>query len=147
MMIGGIIVVVILAGGYLVAKNGMYGSATPTPQPQTQAQPTEAMTSPAAAADTSATTPQAITVEGNEFAFSPSTITAKMGQPITVTFKNTGKYPHNFTVADLNVQTKTIKTGEQDTVTFTPSKTGSFTYVCTVPGHEDKGMKGTLTVE
>ena len=145
-MIGGVIVVVVLAGGYLVAKNGMYGAATPTPTPQSQTQPTEAMTSPAAA-DTSATAPQALTVEGNEFAFSPSTITAKMGQPVTVTFKNTGKYPHNFTVADLNVQSKTIQPGEQDVVTFTPSKTGSFTYVCTVPGHADKGMKGTITVE
>lgn len=88
-----------------------------------------------------------ITVEGNEFAFTPSTITVKEGVPVKLTFKNTGKYPHNFTVSDLSVQTATVQSGQEDTITFTPTKTGSFEYICTVPTHLDKGMKGTLTVE
>lgn len=87
------------------------------------------------------------TVSGSEFAFSPSEISAKVGQPVKLTFKNTGKFPHNLTITELNVQSKTIQPGEEDTITFTPEKTGSFTFICTIPGHADRGMKGTLKVE
>lgn len=90
---------------------------------------------------------QQIALEGNEFAFSPSTFTVKAGRPVQVTFKNTGKYPHNFVVSDLNVQSKTIQSGQTDTVTFTPTSAGTFSYICSVPGHTDKGMKGVLTVQ
>lgn len=90
---------------------------------------------------------QEITIEGNEFSFTPSTITIKQGQAVKITFKNMGKYPHNFTISDLNVQTKTIQPGEQDSIQLTPSKTGSFFYICTVGSHADRGMRGTLTVQ
>jgi plastocyanin len=90
---------------------------------------------------------QKVTVEAKEFAFTPSTITLKKGQPAQITFKNMGAFPHNLTIADLNVKTKTIQPGEQDIIQFTPDKTGQFTFMCTVPGHADKGMKGTLTVQ
>jgi len=90
---------------------------------------------------------QQITVSGNEYAFDPSVITVKKGMPVQILFKNTGKYPHNLTISDLNVQTKTIQTGQQDTVTFTPGNTGQYTFTCTVPGHADKGMTGTINVQ
>lgn len=88
-----------------------------------------------------------INISGNEFAFTPSNITVRKGQPAKITFKNAGKYPHNLVVSDLNLQTKTIQPGEEDSITFTPDKTGSFEFICTVPGHADRGMKGTLTVQ
>jgi plastocyanin len=89
---------------------------------------------------------QQITVTGNEFAFDPAVISLNKGVPVEMVFKNTGKYPHNLVINGLNVQTKVIKQGEQDTVSFTPTTTGQFEYLCTVPGHADKGMTGTLTV-
>ena len=36
--------------------------------------------------------------------------------------------------------------GEQETVTFTAPAAGTYTFLCTVPGHYDTGMSGTLTV-
>lgn len=135
------VIAVILYGGFyyfFLAKKGGY-SSTQTGQYQAPAQQT--------ATPTTSMAMQEITVTGSEFAFTPSTITVKKGQSVKITFKNTGAYPHNFTLADLNVQTKTIQPGEQDTITFTPVKTGSFAYICTVPGHADKGMKGTLIVQ
>lgn len=130
-LIGGVVYAVIYFG---LMKKGGYSYA-PTAQIQT-----------APAANTT-TTGSGIIISGSEFAFTPASITTKVGQPVTLTFKNEGKYPHNLSISDLNVQTKTINPGESDSVTFTPDKTGSFTYICTVPGHADKGMKGTLTVE
>ena len=96
---------------------------------------------------TGVTVSEKITVEGNEFAFIPSRITLKKGKTAEITFKNIGKFPHNLAIADLGVKSKTIQPGEEDTFTVTPDKTGQFSFICTVPGHADKGMKGILTVE
>lgn len=142
-ILGIIVLVIVVLSGYFAVK-AMKNTPVPIPTPvveQQTSQPTTPTASP------TASVMQEITVEGNEFAFIPSTITVKQGEAVKVTFKNTGKYPHNFTLTDLSIQTKTIQSGEEDTVTFTPDKTGSFTYVCTVPTHADKGMKGTLTVQ
>lgn len=141
-VIGIIILLVVLGGGYFAYKS-MKGTPAPAPAEQQMAPTTEA--SPMISASASAA--QEITVEASEFAFTPQTISVKAGQPVKLTFKNTGKYPHNFTVSELNIQTQTIQPGTEDVITFTPSKTGSFTYICTVPGHADRGMKGTLTVQ
>ena len=90
---------------------------------------------------------QQISVNGSDFSFDPSTITVKVGQSVTIAFKNTGSYPHNLVIGDLNVGTKTIQSGETDTVTFTPDKVGNYTFTCTVPGHADRGMVGNLVVQ
>jgi nitrite reductase (NO-forming) len=127
---------------FILAKNGNgYNNSAVTP---TYTSPTITQLAPSS---TSAAVMQKITVSGSEFAFTPSTLTFKKGQPAEITFKNNGTYPHNLTIADLNVKTKTISPGEQDTIQFTPDKTGQFAFLCTVPGHADKGMKGTLTVQ
>jgi len=88
-----------------------------------------------------------IAVTGNEFAFNPSAITVKRGQPVQITFTNNGAYPHNFVLADLNIQTKTIQPGQSDTIKFIVDKPGQYTYICSVDSHADKGMTGVLTVE
>lgn len=121
---------------FVLAKKGNYVASQ-------NISPTEA---PNTAGSSESNTAQ-ISVQGNEFAFMPSTLDVKLGQPVTLTFENTGKYPHNFVISDLNVQSKKLMPGESDTVTFTPTKAGSFPYLCTIPGHADKGMKGTITVQ
>lgn len=88
-----------------------------------------------------------ITIQGNEFAFDPSTITVNKNETVAITFKNTGKFPHNFAIPDLNIQTKIIQSGQQDTIQFTPQNSGQFAFLCTVSGHADKGMKGILAVQ
>lgn len=129
----------------LAKKGGVYNNSATVPQTTA---PTTMQTSPSQIPATgSAMETQQITVTGSEFAFSPSAITLKKGQPAQITFRNGGAYPHNLTIASLNIKTKTIQPGEQDTIQFTPEKAGQFSFVCTVPGHADKGMKGTLTVQ
>jgi nitrite reductase (NO-forming) len=142
-----IVLIVLAAGGYwwyTMSYPAPSGSATNVPV--TTAAP-DATTSPATGADTSTGTTKSLTVSASEFAFTPSTLTVNKGDTVTVTFTNAGKYPHNFTVSDLNVASKTIQPGESDTVTFTADKAGSFQYICSVPTHKDKGMVGTLTVQ
>lgn len=127
---------------FVFGKKASYNTQSNTQYVTPTAVPTVAQISPTASA-----TAQIVTVTGNEFAFTPSTITVKKGEPVQITFKNAGKYPHNLTISELSLQTKTIQPGQEDTITFTPTKVGSFTFICTVPGHADRGMKGTLSVE
>lgn len=117
---------------------------TPTAAPAT---PTSAATPSASAKISGTMTTAILTVTGSEFAFTPSTITVKKGQPVQLTFKNAGQYPHNWSVTALGIKTPTIQSGQSTTITFTPAQSGSFTYICTVPGHADRGMKGTLIVQ
>ncbi len=135
-------------GGYNYTSGNSYQYPTTAAQQVTTTQtPTVSISPSTSTAPSGTMIAEKITVTGTEFAFNPSTINAKVNEPITVTFKNDGTYPHNFTISELNVKTKTIQPGEEDTITFTPTKTGSFIYLCTVPGHADRGMKGTLIVQ
>lgn len=36
--------------------------------------------------------------------------------------------------------------GETRSITFTPTEAGTYEFVCTVPGHKEAGMTGTLIV-
>lgn len=89
---------------------------------------------------------QEVTVEGSEFKFSPATLTFKKGQTVRLTLKNVGKMPHDWVVDELGVRTKTIPSGDTDTIEFTPEKAGTFEYYCSVGQHRANGMVGTLTV-
>ncbi len=91
-----------------------------------------------------------ITVSGTEYSFSPDTIRVQPGQEVRVTFENTGSIGHDFVVEGLDVGTEVIEPGNTDSVTFTaPSSSGEYpmTFLCSVPGHQEAGMEGTLIVE
>lgn len=89
--------------------------------------------------------PTEIRVEAAEFSYEPSTITVPANRPARVTVVNTGSLEHTFTVADLGVD-QPLPVGETVTIEFTPTKAGAFELVCTVPGHREAGMIGTLMV-
>lgn len=142
----------------VVKKNNGYSVIAPSQSPPVittlptlspgAASPSAATPSPGVTTQTLGPTaaPMQIAMNGTEFAFSPSTLNAKVGQTVKITLTNNGKFPHNLSFPDLNVATKTISPGEKDTIAFTPDKAGTYTYLCTVPGHADRGMTGTLTV-
>lgn len=142
-LVGIVAIVAVALGGYFVLN--MNKSTTNT-IPNEAANPTTAPESESVATP-SAMSENEITVEGGEFKFTPSEITIKKGEKVKLTFKNTGSFPHDFVIADLNVTTKRIQPGEEDTVEFTPEKTGEFKFICGVGNHEEQGMVGTLIVE
>jgi uncharacterized cupredoxin-like copper-binding protein len=143
----GIIAIVLLGGGYYLSTNNNYSSLSnnnQSPQSKTDAPTPSPIVTEATQNNNSV---KQITVEGTDFAFTPSTITVNKDQALEITFKNMGKFPHNLDILDLGVKTKTIQPGSQDTISFAPQKAGSFQFLCTVPGHADKGMVGTITVK
>ena len=88
-----------------------------------------------------------ITVEGSEFSYNPTSIDLAKGESVRLTFKNVGTVPHNLVIDELGVTTKTIDPGESDTVEFTATDSGSYTFYCSVDSHRARGMEGELMVE
>lgn len=97
-------------------------------------------TTPAAAAEKS------FTVNGNNFSFSPSTLTVKKGDKVKITFNN-DKGMHDLVIDEFNARTPIIGAGKSADIEFVADKTGSFAYYCSVGNHRAMGMKGTLIVE
>lgn len=64
---------------------------------------------------------------------------------ITVTLKNEGVLEHDFAIEELDIVTDLLKPGETGSVTIN-APAGEYEYWCTVAGHKESGMKGTLTL-
>jgi len=79
--------------------------------------------------------------------FTNSTLTAKAGKA-TVDFTNSSQLSHNMTIEDSSgKQVGATPTFAGGTKSFTVDlKPGKYTFFCSVPGHREAGMQGTLTV-
>ena len=87
------------------------------------------------------------TITAQDFSFSPSTITVKAGQTVTITLKNTGQIKHNFT-ADAGSTGSTanvdLDPGSTQTLSFTaPTAAGTVSFHC---AFHPTQMTGTITV-
>ena len=90
------------------------------------------------------------TVTLTEFQIKPKGVTFQAGQPITFTIVNSGKVEHNLKLDPAVTDTplpEVLKPGERATISFTPKANGTFQYACTIPGHAQAGMTGTMTVK
>src|SRR3954454_20275034 len=83
-----------------------------------------------------------------ELAYTSTSETAKAGK-VTVEFKNPQALTHDVAFEDSSGKevgaTELVADGS-DTTTV-DLKPGTYTYFCTVPGHREAGMEGTLTVK
>lgn len=86
------------------------------------------------------------TVIGQNFSFAPATITVNKGDTVKITFQNAGG-THDWRLDEFNVKTKVLNGGQQETVEFVASQTGSFEYYCSIGNHRAMGMVGTLMVK
>jgi plastocyanin len=81
-----------------------------------------------------------------QLSYSPTSLSAKAGK-ITVDFTNSSPVPHNVTIAQGSTvlgATPTFQGGAK--VLTLKLKPGTYTFYCSVPGHRQAGMEGTLTV-
>ena len=98
----------------------------------------------ASSAASNAGGPVTLSLTTTDFKFTPTTLTATAGKPVTVTVKNNGQAEHNFSISSLKVD-KDIEKGDSQTVTFTPSQSGTVQFFCKY--HKDsQGMVGSLSV-
>ena len=127
----GAIAAVGLVGNQLVMAS--QGTATPPASPSS---------SPAASPVAGAAVE--IFTEDIKYSVKELTIPANTDAAIKVT--NKGVLQHDFHVDKLDITSKLLNSGESDTV-IVKAAAGTYAFWCTVPGHKEAGMVGTLTVK
>ncbi|MBI5355055.1 MAG: cupredoxin domain-containing protein [Candidatus Aenigmarchaeota archaeon] len=107
-----------------------------------------------------------IRIDMSDFRFDPKGITLKKGEPYKIELVNSGEEKHEFSadeffgtaalrkVDDGSVEFKSVRLdevevliGKQIDIYLIPTKIGTFGMECALPGHKEKGMSGTITVE
>jgi P-type Cu+ transporter len=107
------------------------------------------------------------TLRIDNFSYSPQALTVVVNQPVSVTLVNDTTLEHDFSVQTIAV-TNVVETnsashamdaasmpalhmaaaaGQTAVLTFTPTQPGLYQFFCTIPGHKDAGMLGTILVK
>jgi plastocyanin len=86
--------------------------------------------------------------EDGSLAFDPESLEASAG-PVTIAFTNPAQVSHDVAIekdGEELAKSDLIADGETSEASA-ELEAGEYTYYCTVPGHREGGMEGTLTVE
>lgn len=83
-----------------------------------------------------------VPVDAQNFQFTPSTITVKPGDKVTVTVSNKDSFLHNFSISELSVS-QDIAANSTQAISFTATSS-NLQFFCKY--HKSKGMVGTLDV-
>lgn len=107
----------------------------------------EAQTTTTATTDEVGTTLDLAADPSGKLEFDKTSLEAPAGK-VTIVLTNESPVPHDVAIEGNGVDVKSdlVSNGETTTVSATLAA-GTYTFYCTVPGHEDAGMKGTLTVK
>ncbi len=89
---------------------------------------------------------EAIHVVAKEFAFDPLAIEAAADTEFTIEMTNTGVIEHDLTIPGQESAKIVAVGGATASGSFTLSA-GTYEYYCSVVGHKESGMIGTLTVK
>lgn len=150
----------IVAAFGLVACGGDDDDATTTAAETTAAETTETTEeatgdtgSEGAAAGGEASTLEIAADPGGALAYTETELTVPAGD-VTVEFTNDSPVPHDVAFSEEGGDTggepmgvTEVITEGTDTLELSDLKPGTYKYWCTVPGHLEAGMEGTLTVE
>ena len=111
----------------------------------------ETTSSTAASTDSSTTASsgggQTVKIGESEYKLDPSDATLKAGS-VTLDVTNDGTITHNLQIEGNGVEETTDSLAPGDTGELTVDlKPGSYEMYCTIDGHKDLGMEGTVTVQ
>jgi plastocyanin len=124
--------------------------ASSTPAPSAPATTPKATTgTPAPPSSPAASATSALKLAANpsgQLSFDAKQLSAKAGK-VTITFTNASSLEHNVTIAQGSTVLGTTPTfaGGSKPLTLT-MKPGTYIFYCSVPGHRQAGMEGTLSV-
>lgn len=105
----------------------------------------------AAGGDRQAASGETISLEADpdgQLAYTTDTLSARAGN-VTIAFDNPASITHDVAVNDSGgneIGKSDLIAQDTTTLVLENMRPGSYTFYCTVPGHEEAGMKGTLTV-
>lgn len=107
---------------------------------------------PALAQGTAAPKPQVVPVKLSEWTMGMMEMDMTVKGPAQFDIVNAGKFPHLMTIEGkigdqtFVVSSALLKAGEKTSMTLT-LPAGTYNVYCPIPGHADRGMKATLTVQ
>ena len=139
----------ILASLALVACGSSSSDSSATTAETTESQAETGAGQAKEAEGDSAGSAAAVDIEAAEgLAYTSDTASAKAGK-VTLDFTNSQPLTHDVAIEDSSGKTigKTELIAEGSDSTAVDLKPGEYTYYCTVPGHREAGMEGTLTVK
>ena len=113
---------------------------------------------------------QDVSLTAVDMAFQPTALEVTAGVPVRLTMMNEGTFVHDFSILEIPIETTgatavampghdmgamtvepqlhmPVTMGMSNTIEFTPTKPGTYEFFCTVAGHKDAGMAGTMVVK
>lgn len=87
---------------------------------------------------------QRVELRMKEFKFEPARVEVRAGR-VEFVLRNEGVIPHDFAIPALGVKTEYIA-AKKEQVVVVDLKPGTYPFECTVGGHKEAGMHGTLVV-
>lgn len=88
-----------------------------------------------------------LAADPSQLAFDTTTLTSKPGK-VTIDFDNPAALEHDVAIEQDGKQIAVSETiAEGKTSVSADLAPGTYTFLCTVPGHAEAGMEGTLTVK
>src|SRR3954454_4520532 len=135
----------IVAASLLVVACGGGGASSSS---TSAANPTTPAATPASPGATSSPSNLSLGAKDNQLLFTTNKLTARSGK-VTIAFTNNSSLQHNFTLVNsANTVLGKTPTFAGGSKRFSATlKAGTYTYYCSVPGHRQAGMQGTLTVK
>lgn len=111
-----------------------------------------------------------VSLVATDIAYDVTRLEVPANQPVRLTLENLGALEHDFSIREIDAHDVHASEGEADdhamsedvheldlhvaalpdggrgTLEFTPTEPGEYEFYCTVPGHKEAGMHGTLVV-
>lgn len=87
-----------------------------------------------------------VTVVAVDIDFEPNEFTIPADTDVTIVLDNQGNLDHDFVIDDLDFVIGPISGGETASDVLN-APAGEYEYYCSIPGHSEAGMVGTLIVE
>jgi uncharacterized cupredoxin-like copper-binding protein len=85
-----------------------------------------------------------LSIVATEYEFDPSDVSIPADTAVEITLENQGIIEHDWTVDELEIEIY-ADAGDTTTVSVTAAA-GTYDVYCSIPGHRELGMEGSLTV-
>jgi uncharacterized cupredoxin-like copper-binding protein len=102
-------------------------------------------------------------IQSDDFVFSPNQLTVEAGEKVTLVLDNVDNIEHDFEIIGLDAKDVEnanqhhhnqaenkihlhAQPGAKQKISFIPTRTGTYQYICTIPGHKERGMIGSIHV-
>jgi plastocyanin len=124
--------------------------------------PTNGDEAPAPAGGLEGDPAQSLSITMADISFSETALTISAGELVEITLMNEGVLEHDFTIDSIPVEYEVtgaahredgwdvhadVPPGETGGVRMIVHEPGEYEFYCSVPGHREAGMVGTLTVQ